>query len=606
MKERTRRSSMVKITNAFDPKKAAPSKEVFSLPFVITCFFLAFIPTVTLASYLTLDAYFELISFINIPSYTLNSALAILQIHTSEMNWGDWYLSLNETERYVVFSSIAMSLILGAYLGYLAGNWAYKKTKSSAERKISGSDLLEFNKAEKSINAALQEDIKQSGEGLPLHKNIRCSKQLETRSILICGQIGSGKTQLMLPMIQDTIRRKAKSFIFDIKGDMSSTFRQDGVEVLAPWDKNSIVWAISKDVVDHHSAILFASALIPKNDKDPMWSTSSRIILAGCCEYLIKKHGQNWGWKSLAEMLNLPDKYLHRELAMVSKQAANLVIPNSKTSQSMLLTLYGFASPIFDLTAAWGNAENGISIKKWITDENTFPTLIVQSNPNFETLSDSIANLALEFLSKELLSLPDSSHREVMFFLDEAALLNFDIGKFLITSRSKGGRIVLGVQSLDLLTKRFTRDEVNALSSMIGTLIVLRQGGLGNAASDLSNALGEQQIERLSTNFDKDSKSTFSWQRTTLPVVSKADLVNLPQASKKNGITGYLTILGIPIVAKLNWQLTLLPKKTNPFEPADWLNKEKSTNQIKRPKSKVEQELDKAFEEVDFNEVDDA
>lgn len=410
----------------------------------------------------------------------------------------------------------------------------------------------------------------------------------------------------MLPMIQDALRRKTKSFIFDIKGDMTATFRQDGVEVLAPWDKNGLIWAISKDVIDHHSAILFASALIPKNDKDPMWSTSSRIILAGCCEYLIKKHGQNWGWKSLAEMINLPDKYLHRELAMVNKQAANLVIPNSKTSQSMLLTLYGFASPIFDLATAWGNAENGISIKNWITDENTFPTLIVQSNPNFETLSDAIANLSLEFLSKELLSLPDSSIREVMFFLDEAALLNFDIGKFLITSRSKGGRIVLGVQSLDLLTKRFTRDEVNALSSMIGTLIVLRQGGLGSAASDLSNALGEQQIERLSTNFDKDGKSTFSWQRTALPVVSKADLVNLPQASKENGITGYLTILGIPIVAKLNWQLTILPKRAKPFEPANWLNKDKQTNQIKRPKSKVEQELDKTFEEVDFEEVDDA
>ena len=369
---------------------------------------MVFIPAVTLASYVLLDVYFELISFSRIPSYTLNSALTILQIHTNETNWGEWYLSLNETEHYVVLSSITLSLITGAYLGYLTGHWAYKKTKSSAERKISGSDLLEFNKAEKSINSALRDDIRYSGEGLPLHKNIKCSKQLETRSILICGQIGSGKTQLILPMIQDALRRKTKSFIFDIKGDMSAIFRQEGVEVLAPWDKNGLIWAISKDVVDHHSAILFASALIPKNDKDPMWSTSSRIILAGCCEYLIKKHGQNWGWKSLAEMVNLPEKYLHRELSIVSKQAANLVIPNSKTSQSMLLTLYGFASPIFDLATAWGNAETGISIKKWITDENTFPALIVQSNPNFETLSDAIANLSLEFLSKELLSLPDS------------------------------------------------------------------------------------------------------------------------------------------------------------------------------------------------------
>lgn len=597
---------MVKITNYIDPKKTAPSKEVFSLPFVITCFVLVLIPTSILASYVLLDKHFELISFTNIPHYTLNTVLAALHIQSNGPCWTDWYSSLNNDECYIIISCIAMSLFLGSFLGYYAGCWAYNKTKSSAERKISGSDLLEFSKAEKSINEALQDDIKRSGEGLPLHKNIRCSKQLETRSILICGQIGSGKTQLMLPMIQDAISRKAKSFIFDIKGDMSATFRQEGVEVLAPWDKNGLIWAISKDVVDHHSAILFASALIPKNDKDPMWSTSSRIILAGCCEYLIKKHGQNWGWQSLAEMLDLPDKYLHRELAMVSKQAANLVIPNSKTSQSMLLTLYGFASPIFDLATAWGNAETGVSMKKWINDENSFPTLIVQSNPNFETLSDAIANLSLEFLSKELLSMPDSSSREIMFFLDEAALLNFDIGKFLITSRSKGGRIVLGIQSLDLLTKRFTRDEVNALSSMIGTLIVLRQGGLGNAANDLSNALGEQQIERLSTSFDKDGKSTFSWQRTTLPVVSKSDLVNLPQASKKNGITGYLTILGIPIVAKLNWQLTILPKRAEPFELADWLYKDNAKVSINRPKSTVEKELDKAFEEVDFEEVDDA
>jgi type IV secretory pathway TraG/TraD family ATPase VirD4 len=598
---------MGKIINSFSPKKAAPSQEVFSFPFVLICFFFSFIPTLVVSNYFLIDWYLGLLQFENALIYSLNSALFLVQINSDGVTWSEWFNSLSQSEQNTAFSGVAMSVFIATCIGFIAGRWGYCKTKVSAERKISGSDLLEYKNAEIALNKALKEEIQHSGIGIPLHSNINSSKQLETRSLLICGQIGSGKTQIILPLIQDVLRRKGKSFIFDVKGDFSATFRHlQQVEVLAPWDKNSIVWSISKDVVDHHSAILFASALIPKNDKDPMWSTSSRIILAACCEYLIQKNGKNWGWKSLAEILNLPDTYLHRELASVSKQAANLVIPNSKTSQSMLLTLYGFASPIFDLATAWGEALNGISLKSWVTDKNTFPTLIVQSNPSFETLSESIANIALEFISKELLSQPDDSSREIYFFLDEAALLNFDVGKFLITSRSKGGRIVLGIQSLELLTKRFTKDEINALSSMVGTLIVLRQGGLGNASSELSNALGEQQIERLNNNFDKDDKSSFSWQRTSLPVVSKSDLVNLPQASKKNGITGYLTILGIPIVAKLNWKLTILPQRSKPFEPAEWLVQTQTKNSTERNKSKTEEYLDKTFEAEDFEEVSDA
>lgn len=594
-------SKTIKASSTHIERNAA-SVKVYSLPFVLLCSISAFLMVEIVVGYwLNIDFF----NFFTTPIFyelTINTLLRYLDLNYN-YTWGVWF-SEQPSEVQLLFIKVqVLILIIGLFLTFFSGRWAYIKTNISAERQIGGSKLYSQNEAETKLKKIFNKDLAISGIGLPINKTVSLPKNRETQNILVIGQIGSGKTVVQLPMIKKAIRDKSKSFIFDIKGDFTSYFRNvDQVAIMAPWDKESVKWSIAKDVFDEFSALKFATALIPET-QDKMWSQAGRTILTGICLSLIKQHGKNWGWKSLSEMLKLPDKKLHHTLLFTSPEAALLVDPNSKTSKSMLLTLQSFTLSIHHLAIAWGNAEDGISLCDWTVNEEKyeFSSLILQQNPNYGALSEALANLCLEFISKQILSMPDSRTRRFYFFLDEFAKLNFSTTDFMITGRSKGVVLALGIQDLALLSKKMSHEEIMALASMIGSLIILRVGLLGETLTNLSAALGEKEVERLNTNFDNNGVISHSWQRITLPVVSKSDLSNLKQVTFENGVEGYFSSAGTGIVAKLRWELTPEKKVAQSIIPADWTLQD---NLSKNEQSDAEISLDKAFASKEVKDAD--
>lgn len=591
--------------NYFDSSKSAPSVTTYSIPLILLSSIFTLILTFISVFYLIAVKYLEVLEISEILQLTFYSLMHLIGFFQDELNWLDWFYQLesNKQREFIIATSLAGFLSLLAC--FIAGKWAYKKSYKSSERKISGASRYENKEAINKLSKALKEDYKFAGTGLPIHPKLNLPKNRESQNILVLGQIGAGKTQIIAPVVKDIIDRKAKSVVFDYKGDFTEWFASyEQVMIIAPWLKNSIVWSIGKDIKDKHSALLFATSVIPKNQKDPMWSNAGQIILTGCCLFLIKKHGENWGWEKLSVLLNSSSDILKVKLQQVLPEAANLVDPNSKTSQSILLTMYSYVRPIHDLALAWGNAKGGISLKSWVRDKGNKTTLIINQNQQYEQLSKSLAELVLNLISHELLSLSDSNKREFYFCLDETAHLNFDIAKTVSVARSKGARFIVGIQDLGLLSKQYTQEEINAFSSMIGTLIVLRVGAVGDSITKLSKALGEQQFERLNPSFDKEGKSTFSWQRLSLPVVAETELLNLPQANKKNGVTGFISIAGTDIVGKLTWPLTILPKIKFGNQPAEWViggstnSKAEKTSLTKRNKARNKK--------VNLSELDDA
>jgi len=600
--------------NHIDSYKSAPSVTSYSIPFILLCSISALIITFMSAFYFIAIKYYKIVNIDDIWGLTYCSLVYLLGLSQQESGWLDWFHQLNNTQqnKFIIITGVVSFLSLIS--SFMAGKWGYKKSHQSSERKISGASRYENKEAINELSKALKEDYKFTGSGLPIHPKLNLPKNRESQNILVLGQIGAGKTQIIAPIVKNIIDRKAKSVVFDYKGDFTEWFASyEQVMVIAPWSKNSVVWSISKDIKDKHSALLFATSVIPKNEKDPMWSNAGQIILTGCCLFLINKHGENWGWKKLSDLLNSSSEILKAKLQQVLPEAAQLVDPNSKTSQSILLTMYSYVRPIHDLALAWNDAVDGISLKSWVRNKGNKTTLIINQNQQYEQLSKSLAELCLNLISHELLSLRDSNQREFYFCLDETAHLNFDIAKTVSVARSKGARFIIGIQDLGLLSKQYTQDEINAFSSMIGTLIVLRVGAVGDSISKLSKALGEQQFERLNPSFDTSGKATFSWQRLSLPVVAETELLNLPQANKKNGVTGFVSIAGTNIVAKLTWSLTILPKTQFNNDPAEWTitnegtstKKEKillnkNNNKFKNKKVNLS-ELDNAFTDCEKN-----
>lgn len=568
-------------SNHFNSYKNAPSLVSYSLPLVLLCSIGALIISLIYSFYFFGSRYYNLISAEELWSLSYSSIIYVLGFSQQESGWLDWFNQLgdNQKEKFIITTSISSSLSL--LISLIAGRWGFNKSHKCSERKISGASRYENKEAISQLSKALREDYRLSGAGWPIHPKLNLPKNRESQNVLVLGQIGAGKTQIIAPAVKDIVDRKAKSVIFDFKGDFTDWFASyEQVMVIAPWYGNSTFWSIGKDVKDRHSALLFSTSIIPNNEKDPMWSNAGQIILTGCCLFLIEKHGENWGWKKLSDLLNSPPEILKVKLQQVLPEAANLVDPNSKTSQSILLTMYSYVRPIHDLALAWGDAKDGISFKNWVKEKGIKSTLIINQNQKYEQLSKSLAELILDLISHELLSLNDSSEREFYFCLDETAHLNFDIAKTVSVARSKGARFIIGIQDLGLLSKKYTQEEINAFSSMIGTLIVLRVGAVGDSIGKLSKALGEQQFERLNPSFDQEGKSTFSWQRISLPIVAETELLNLPQANKKNGVTGFISIAGTNIVSKLTWPLIILPKAEFNKQPAEWITNSNNSNTL--------------------------
>lgn len=592
--------------NHIDSYKSAPSVVSYSIPLVLLCSISALIITFMATFYFIAIKYYKIIDIDEIWGLTYCSVMYLLGLSHQESGWLDWFNQLDNTQQSKLIIVTGAAGCLSLLASFIAGTWGYKKSHQSSERKISGARRYENKEAINQLSKALKEDYKFAGYGLPIHPKLNLPKNRESQNVLVLGQIGAGKTQIIAPAVKSVINRKAKSVIFDYKGDFTDWFASyEQVMIIAPWFKNSIVWSIGKDIKDKHSALLFATSVIPKNEKDPMWSNAGQIILTGCCLFLIKKHGENWGWKKLSDLLNSSTDILKAKLQQVLPEAANLVDPNSKTSQSILLTMYSYVRPIHDLALAWGDAKGGISLKSWVREKSNKSTLIINQNQQYEQLSKSLAELVLNLISHELLSLSDSNEREFYFCLDETAHLNFDIAKTVSVARSKGARFIIGIQDLGLLSKQYTQEEINAFSSMIGTLIVLRVGAVGDSITKLSKALGEQQFERLNPSFDKEGKATFSWQRLSLPIVAETELLNLPQANKKNGVSGFISIAGTNIVGKLTWPLTILPKVEFNNQPAEWVIDSNDTN-TKKEKILLNKNNKFKNKKVNLSELDNA
>ncbi len=551
--------------NSLNPKATAPNEKYVSLPIYLT---LMLIIALAAAIAVLLVLHYLMATTPNYRELARSSfyLLASCWQNTITLNeWGVWLALLSDESLTTSYSFLAISLIFWLISIAKIGQWLFKKMTIDGLLHIRGPLLVEGKPAVEALKKTFKPEYRFSGNGLTIFPNLILPKQRENQNMLILGAVGSGKTQFLLPLIEQVVDSpNKKSIIFDFKGDFTEYFLNDSsVKLIAPWDTRGLTWDIRADIKTVEEAQLFAEALIPEaqGNSDPMWVNGSRTILAGCVFAAIRTKPNTWDWQSLAELIQSDPDTLHKVLQKYYPQAASLVDKSSKTSMSFIMTLQSYCQPIFNFAAFSTKTAVRFSVKDWVkNDQSEIRHLIVQYSTQYAPLGKASVELTLYFVTRYLLSLPDNPQRELYFFLDECAHLNFKkLPELLSTGRSKGAKVFVGVQDLGLLTTRFSENEVNAMASMIGTLVVFRMASLGGSASKVAEGLGKRLVERRDISLNSEESRQASWAQVELPVVCESDITGLPQAGK-NGATGYLAIAGTDIVARLCWPLTKLPK----------------------------------------------
>lgn len=398
------------------------------------------------------------------------------------------------------------------------------------------------------LKRALKKESKLS-EVLFTAAGIQFTRDRVRRSMLGLGSIGGGKTQSLLKIIEGLISSKHRILLIDgPKGDYSSVLpRGITMSIVAPWHRG-MPWDVARDIPTRNHAIQFAKALIP-DSKDPLWSNAAQAILIACTCKLIAEQKTAWTWADLYSLCISEIETLYTIAKEYYPPAVeSLRDCESKTTQSIVINLHAFLSPVFELAQAWGDPRlQRFSFVDWWAGKKGPQVMILQSSAEFGALSS--AYISAIFTRLALLtaspSFAESKTRKNIVVIDEFAQLPKITGleKFLEIGRSKGCSMLLATQSLAQIRKIWGQDDMQSWMSMLGTKIYARTTGaddieLVQRETGTRKVLLRQASASVSSRagtITGGSNST-SWQREDRPVISQEDLANLGPDAAAGGV----------------------------------------------------------------------
>ena len=476
------------------------------------------------------------------------------------------------------------------------------RVSDSVDRHVRGLQYLRdcqsaLSEAQKIARTRLDGDQKR---GLRLHPDLAIGANQENLGVLAVGARGSGKTQFLLPLLQQVIEQDHRAIIFDYKGEYTEVLplADDQFILIAPWDKRSAVWHIAADVRTRSDARLIAQQMI-RDSEDPMWSNSSRQVLTGLINYLCQTQPGSWRFSDLAQLISASNAHLAYVLRRGNREAVRIIenlMDDGKTAQSVMVNMTAYMSAITDLADAWDDSNealpeaflhNGFSIRRWLADDYQGPKVIVlQGSARYEPLMQGLLSSLLSVLIAHIVdpSLPEAIQREddyrLYFFLDEFPRLGRipDMEKLISVGRSKGVRPLLGFQDIGQVRHYYGNELATAWFSQLGTQFFGRVAP-GDTANWIAQILGKQEVDRPTRTVSANPGSghgngwseSLAWQTVERSLILPSQLATDLTAGP-NGITALLHCTGWPHLYRLRWPITRLPKRRPASIPASWTN----------------------------------
>lgn len=467
----------------------------------------------------------------------------------------------------------------------LAVKWARRALQPQSMLKhLSGPRLLEGTDAEtEAVRFAVHERGGPKVSGfIRLHPLLDLSKRTWCRHMLVSGSVGSGKTQIIWPIVQQIRRRRKKLFLLDVKGDYTSAIKN--ALILSPWDRRSAYLDIAADIRTSAAASAFASAMIPREEgSNSFFSTAAELILTGCLRALQKRAGTRWHWEDLDFLLNLSAKELAPCLADYYAKAYPLLTAGDSTSANIMASVSSYTQTISQLAEAFksGQDEKGqprkrLSLVAWAKDDyEGCPTIIAHAGPD-TGLTQRYLAAVIDTVVPTIMQLPDDvseTGRAIFFVLDELSTIGKvkNLASLIDKGRSKGCSVIVGVQDRAQLAATHGEHFAKALPGMIGSHIVT-QTQIGPTRQELAAMLGERRVAWTAPSPTKE-RTQITHEESRV-VVSPTDLtMKLGFRRNKRAPHGFviraLACLGEDYLM-LDWPGVPMPKKRRAHVPAAW------------------------------------
>ncbi len=449
--------------------------------------------------------------------------------------WHKYVVWLDQLEpaslRWALYVRFIMAAIAGSGTAIIAFLWMLNARQN--DKPLRGRSLRKGPSAVQELKREAAAEWKDQPPGIRLHPEVEISHARETKHLLVMGASGSGKTNIIWQVLNEAIRRKDRVVIFDSKGDFTSELKP--LCLLAPWDPRSLAWDVARDCVGPLDAQALASRLIPDSDKDPIWPNASRAVLVALIVHLQTSKPGQWTFTDLRKLLHAPVEDLRLIAQQHNPEAMRSLEDGSKTTQSILINLMAFMTPVVDMAQAWSDPkQKRFSMRQWIEGNSKLPrTVVMQGSQRFDRTASALINSLLSVMASTIASpsLPDDKNRRIWLILDEFPQLGKlrDIGPLIRMGRSKGLRIVIGAQDIAELRDIYGTHKADAWSSSFTTSIYARLAG-GATADWASRRIGDKETNETNDSKTQSGNGTSESQQTTLrrsPTVLPAEFSTL-------------------------------------------------------------------------------
>ncbi|MDN3505462.1 MAG: ATPase, T2SS/T4P/T4SS family [Rhabdochlamydiaceae bacterium] len=318
-------------------------------------------------------------------------------------------------------------------------------------------------------------------------------KGSETKHMLITGTTGTGKSTCLNQLLQSIRKQGDRAIIVDVTGEFVSNFYREGQDfILNPFDNRSVEWHPWCEGGEDYHFEQIAKNLIPNNTQyDQFFPEASRAVLSAALKkaYVTKQ----FNIEDFTDFLLRADvEELYEELR--DTDAALYLDPKGERTT---LSIRATVSNIIRYFRALKPTETPFSIKEWILSEaeKSEWLFISSSTEQRASLNPLIAmwfSIAMNALkSRE----PSRFQQKLWFIIDELPTLEKlePLESALAEFRKYEGCIVIAVQDLSQLDKRYGTHVTKTIIDLCGTKICLRQGD-AEVAKRVSSYFGQKEM----------------------------------------------------------------------------------------------------------------
>ena len=411
---------------------------------------------------------------------------------------------------------------------------------------------------------------------------VELSRRRETEHFLMTGLPGGGKTVgIIFPVLDQALARGDRAIAHDSKGDLTAARYDETTSVLlGPWDERAAIWDAGADFFSPALVDEFSASVCGADPKTAGQNLSFHIGASLLLRGLIKARmaaGESWTWVMLADDLSLMPRVLIQRAAqgdaLVSKACPSAFSGDpdaelGRGEQAMLSILSTSAAFIMQFAAVQksrGAEVRLFSLRHWLLGEADTQTslVILNNNAQYAKISRSIFGAMLTVISALASStaMPEKSADEMglWLILDEARQLGpagLEAANTVAeVGRSRGVRVLLGLQDSEQLAAEVGRDTAAPMLSMQGLRLYLRAAP--GAAENLVRTVGEREIQRIQSTAQAGAVQGKTATYDRVPVCNPADFCGL-------GVRADGDFLAVELIAQADDVLCRLIQRVDP------------------------------------------